>query len=65
MHTLDTPVIAPHLIGRAQEMETLTRALQRAQQSEGQCLLLVGEAGVGKTRLLAEIRRWAKDEGHS
>lgn len=64
MHTLDTPVIAPHLIGRAQEMETLTRALQRAQQSEGQCLLLVGEAGVGKTRLLAEIRRWAKDEGY-
>ena len=63
MPSLETPFISPHLIGRVQEMETLMRALQAARQGAGQSFLMSGEAGVGKSRLLAETRRRARDEG--
>ncbi len=44
-------------------MDILSRALGVAANGAGQCLFLVGEAGVGKTRLLAEARRQALAEG--
>ena len=44
----------PGLIGRSQEQQELRSALQAARNGEGQLLLLSGEAGVGKTRLVEE-----------
>ncbi|HXF63461.1 MAG TPA: ATP-binding protein, partial [Caldilineaceae bacterium] len=51
----DTPVISPALIGRTQELETLDYVLQAAQRGLGQCILLAGDAGIGKSRLLREL----------
>jgi DNA-binding NarL/FixJ family response regulator len=43
------------LIGRDAELERLGRAAERAGRGEGALVLLAGEAGVGKSRLAAEI----------
>jgi class 3 adenylate cyclase len=41
-------------VGRQQELEALHQALARAQTGHGQLVALVGEAGVGKSRLVYE-----------
>jgi predicted ATPase/class 3 adenylate cyclase len=41
-------------VGRQQELEALHQALERAQTGHGQVVALVGEAGVGKSRLVYE-----------
>jgi len=43
------------LIGRAAEMTRLREVLAQARGGAGQLLAIVGEAGVGKTRLIAEL----------
>lgn len=49
------------LIGRADEMNILDSALVRAREGTGEHLDLLGAAGMGKTRLLAELKRMAWD----
>jgi class 3 adenylate cyclase len=44
------------LIGRIEEMQRLQTVLNELIAGRGQLLLLVGDAGIGKTRLLAELR---------
>jgi class 3 adenylate cyclase/tetratricopeptide (TPR) repeat protein len=44
------------MIGRAREMSILLSALERAGQGRGEHIDLIGAAGIGKTRLLAELR---------
>ncbi len=44
------------LIGREEEIATLLKRWERAQHSEGQLALVQGKAGIGKSRLIAEIR---------
>lgn len=51
------------MIGRDSEVNTLEQALDAAKQGQGQCILITGEAGVGKSRLLGEIRYRAVDKG--
>jgi len=46
--------LAP-LVGREREMAQLLDAWEQAQRGEGQLLTLVGEPGVGKSRLVAEL----------
>ncbi len=60
--TFEKPTVSPVLIGRAPEVETLERALYAAQHSMGQCVVIAGEAGIGKSRLLSEIRHRAEAE---
>jgi class 3 adenylate cyclase len=43
-------------VGRSREIETLREAFAKVQSGEGQVIGLVGEAGVGKSRLLLEFR---------
>ncbi len=43
------------LIGREREAEMLRAALEAAQQGRGQLVLVHGEVGVGKTRLVQEV----------
>ena len=43
------------LVGRASEMESLGRLLDRARAGRGSVALIEGEPGIGKTRLLGEM----------
>ena len=43
-------------VGRRREIETLKEAFDKARSGEGQVVGVVGEAGVGKSRLLLEFR---------
>ncbi|MFI2205703.1 AAA family ATPase [Streptomyces sp. NPDC020192] len=45
----------PPLIGRDQELARLTGVLERARAGEVRAVLVAGDAGVGKTRLLDEV----------
>ena len=44
------------LIGRTEELTALNRALEGVAEGRGGCLILSGEAGIGKTRLIEELR---------
>ncbi|MGE0661270.1 MAG: adenylate/guanylate cyclase domain-containing protein, partial [Reyranellaceae bacterium] len=51
------------LVGRAAELDLLRSGLASARQGRGRTLLLRGEPGIGKTRLLEEARRQALASG--
>ena len=44
-------------VGRERELATLTACFEKAQTGQGQVLFLVGDPGIGKSRLLYEFRR--------
>jgi transcriptional regulator with AAA-type ATPase domain/tetratricopeptide (TPR) repeat protein len=48
--------VAP-LVGRQQERDLLSNRLDVARQGRGQVVGVVGEAGIGKSRLVSEFRR--------
>jgi adenylate cyclase len=51
------------LVGRAEELGALEAALARAREGEAQVVGIVGEAGVGKSRLCDEFARSAQARG--
>jgi DNA-binding CsgD family transcriptional regulator len=55
--------VCPVLIGRAPQLATLDRQLAQASAGQGQVALIAGEAGVGKSRLAAEVRGRAIGQG--
>ncbi len=57
------PISSPVLIGRQREVATLQSLIDQAREGRGQVLLLSGEAGIGKSRLLAEGKRQASERG--
>ncbi|MDQ2965525.1 MAG: AAA family ATPase, partial [Chloroflexota bacterium] len=57
------PLICPILVGRDDFLELADRRLAEARSGTGRLLLLVGEAGIGKTRLLESIARRATAAG--
>jgi class 3 adenylate cyclase/tetratricopeptide (TPR) repeat protein len=50
-------------VGRAEETNQLRRAVDRAQQGQGQVVAIVGEPGVGKSRLTFELTHSHRVEG--
>ncbi|MFE3250601.1 AAA family ATPase [Streptomyces sp. NPDC059209] len=52
---VETKSVSPVFVGRDGELTALTEALARAAAGEPQALLVGGEAGVGKTRLIEEL----------
>jgi TOMM system kinase/cyclase fusion protein len=52
------------LVGRAHEMEILLVRWNRAKRGDGQCILLTGEPGIGKSRLGRELRHRISGEIH-
>jgi class 3 adenylate cyclase/predicted ATPase len=53
------------LVGREDEMTTLMRRWQRVRQGEGQLVLIVGEPGLGKSRLIEEFHSRLADTPHT
>jgi DNA-binding CsgD family transcriptional regulator len=51
--------VSPILVGRVGELGFLNDALHAASGGAGYCVLLSGEAGIGKSRLLGEVRKHA------
>jgi class 3 adenylate cyclase len=49
------------LVGREREVRRLRAVLRELEAGRGQVVLLLGEAGIGKTRLLVELRAMAGD----
>jgi len=52
-------------VGRAQELGLLLDRFEQAQEGQGQAVLVAGEAGIGKSRLLHELREKLRDTPHS
>ena len=63
MHTALRTVRCSLLVGRDDLLELADRRLEGAIAGRGQFLLLAGEAGIGKTRLLAAITSRAEARG--
>ena len=49
------------MVGREQEMEQLTACIDALSDGRGQIVSITGEAGIGKTRLVKELREYAGD----
>jgi hypothetical protein len=52
---MDGRVASPTFVGRVEELQALEAARRRAATTEPAVVLVGGEAGVGKTRLVAEL----------
>jgi class 3 adenylate cyclase/predicted ATPase len=57
-------VLTP-LVGREEELDVLGRCWERAAGGEGQLALLVGEPGIGKSRLIEEFRLTLGETPHT
>src|SRR6266699_660210 len=51
------------LVGRATAFSQLVKSFQQARLRQPQAVLVVGEAGIGKTRLVREWEAWARAQG--
>jgi DNA-binding CsgD family transcriptional regulator len=59
----DRIISCPVLVGREETLELGARRMHSVLQGEGQLLLVAGEAGIGKTRLLGALMRRATRDG--
>src|SRR5262249_15110174 len=53
------------LVGREEELQLLLRRWSKAKNGEGQVVLLSGEAGIGKSRLIAALLESLATEPHT
>ena len=56
----ETASVEAPLIGRSAELMALHRALEDARSGRGRIIVLLGEAGIGKSRLVAEVMTEAR-----
>jgi transcriptional regulator with AAA-type ATPase domain/tetratricopeptide (TPR) repeat protein len=61
---------AAPFVARTRELELLEHLFRQAQEGRGQAVLLVGDPGIGKSRLLRELQQRTRDragwlEGHA
>ncbi len=57
------PVVCPVVIDRVSDLATLHALIDQAKSGRGQVVLLSGEAGIGKSRLVAETKAYAAAQG--
>src|SRR6516225_3553189 len=60
---LNASVVCPMVIGRTAELAAFHLLLEQAKSGSGHVALLGGEAGVGKSRLVAEVKTSAERGG--
>ncbi len=56
-------VVSPTFVGRLEDLQVLEAARRRAADGEPAVVLVGGEAGVGKTRLVAELTARCATQG--
>jgi predicted ATPase len=56
-------VSSPNFVGRAEELDLLDAAFERVTGGRTATVLIGGDAGIGKTRLVEEFCRRARDRG--
>ncbi|MDQ5851638.1 MAG: AAA family ATPase, partial [Chloroflexota bacterium] len=61
--TFVQPIVCPLLIGRTAILGALQQAIDALRDGQRQTVLVTGEAGIGKSRLVAEMRRYAAARG--
>ncbi len=61
--TRGLPGVETRLVGRSRELGLGREALESLQAGRGGILVVAGDAGIGKTRLLDELRELAEREG--
>lgn len=59
---LQVPEYKLPMVGREDNLAFVQKALENAKSGQGQIVALLGEAGVGKTRLLAEVIRFGTEQ---
>ncbi len=57
------PIYQLPMVGRQDELALITRKLELARQGQGQIIGITAEAGLGKSRLVAEVIRLARLQG--
>jgi DNA-binding CsgD family transcriptional regulator/tetratricopeptide (TPR) repeat protein len=57
------PVVCPTIVGRATELAALHAIVQEVEEGQSRFLLLNGEAGIGKSRLVAAVKTEASSRG--
>ncbi len=56
--------MAESFVGRTAELDVLAEALDALERGEPRAVEIIGPAGIGKTRLLAELAQRADERGH-
>jgi TOMM system kinase/cyclase fusion protein len=62
---LDRAARLTPFVGRAEELALLHARFERAQEGQGQAVLIGGEAGIGKSRLVHRLREKLREHPHS
>jgi len=62
---LDRAATLTPFVGREQELGLLLDRFEQAQEGQGQAVLVGGEAGIGKSRLLHQLREQLRESPHS
>jgi DNA-binding CsgD family transcriptional regulator len=60
---LEQPVLCPSLIGRQSHISVLQHLLEQVLSGAGQVIVIAGEAGIGKSRLVKEVKASAVPAG--
>jgi DNA-binding CsgD family transcriptional regulator/tetratricopeptide (TPR) repeat protein len=60
---LDQPIVCPVLIGRGPHLDGILGYIEQARFGRGRVVLVSGEAGIGKSRLVAEAQARVKGGG--
>jgi predicted ATPase/DNA-binding CsgD family transcriptional regulator len=61
--TVNRPILCPKLIGRTPECAALGLLMEQAKGGQGHIALITGEAGIGKSRLVSELKTLAMVQG--
>jgi predicted ATPase len=57
--TMNKPLVCPTIVGRANELAALRSIADEVKGGHSRVVLLSGEAGIGKSRLVAEAKSYA------